>query len=339
MLSLVLGAAPAALAGEALAPGTAETVETDVACPAPCYVAPFFSGRGGLVAKEMPGNRRRPLTFALICGEAVLTRTVTPDREGIVRQAFTRDNGLACAADHGRIEISGVRAGGWYWINDDPNSALASLLSSEVLGFEQVRPLNPGGVTIVSPEGGAASFIKHEPSGRVGIFPHIQARPDPPPCAGERNLLNDCMLGTSFAAFEIVLRHGDEVVGDAIVRGGADGATYVVLTASLGGHGYVPVDPSTPPFANFHVGAPGSTAEEPVAVPGVSHAFPSADIGIQVETGAYGRCAPENRLRNTPVRVLVRATPREAGSGTHPNLPSRGIERTLTVSCPELLNP
>ena len=329
MLSLVLGAAPAALAGQPHAPGA---VEADISCPAPCYVAPFFTGRGGFVAEATPEARWRPLTFALTCGKAVLTRTVTPDGEGIVRQAFTRDNGLACDAEYGRIEISGVAAGGWYWINDDPNSALASLLSSEVLGFEQVRPADPGGVTIVSPEGGAVSFIKHEPSGRVGLIPHIQPGPETPPCAGGRNLLNDCLIGSSFARFEIVLRHGNEILGDAIVRGGADGETYVVLTASLGGHGYLPVD--GPPYADFHVGAPGSTAEEPVDAPGVTHAFPSADIGIQTE--ASGRCGAENELRDNPVRVVVRATPREAGLGTFPSLPSRGIERTLTVSCPEI---
>ena len=334
MLSLVLVAAPAALAGLAQASGA---VETDVACPAPCYVAPFFTGRGGLVAEAPPGAGRDPVTFALTCGRVVVTGSVTPDEGGIVRQAFTHNNGLACTADFGKIEISGVAAGGWYWINDDPNSALASLVPAEVLGFEQTRPTDPGGVTITSPEGGAASFIRHEPSGRVAILPHISPRPDPPPCAGERNLLNDCMIGASFAAFEIVLRRGDEILGDAIVRGGADGETYVVITASLGGHGYVPIDPSKPPFVDFFVGGPGSTREEPVAAPGVSHAFPSADIGIQPEAGASGRCAAESPVRDTPVTVVVRATPppRDGGSGTLPSLPPHGIERTFTVSCPD----
>lgn len=183
MLSLVLGAAPAALAGQVVTPGAVTRVRRRPARWMPwkswmpwrrtsparrrATSPPFFTGRGGLVARAAPGARRGPLTFALTCGDAVLTRTVTPDGEGIVRQAFTRDNGLACAADHGKVEISGIAAGGWYWINDDPTSALASLFSSEVLGFEQVKPVAPGGVTIVSPEGGAASFIKHEASGRV----------------------------------------------------------------------------------------------------------------------------------------------------------------------------
>ena len=104
------------------------------------------------------------------------TGTVEPDQSRIVRQAFTRANGLACDAESGKVEISGLKAGGWYWINDDRNSAVFSLVNSNVLGegHMRVRPIAPGGVTITSLEGGDASFVKHEMSGRVGIIcPHL----------------------------------------------------------------------------------------------------------------------------------------------------------------------
>ena len=127
--------------------GTADAAEVRVTCSAPCYVAPIFTGRGGFVAETVRGGPFGPVDFALTCGDTVTTGTVEPDEDRIVRQVFTRANGLACDAESGKIEISGLKAGGWYWINDDRNSAVSSLVNSNVLGegHMRVQPLAPGG--------------------------------------------------------------------------------------------------------------------------------------------------------------------------------------------------
>jgi hypothetical protein len=272
--------------------------------------------------------------FALTCGDTVTTGTVEPDEDRIVRQVFTRANGLACDAESGKIEISGLKAGGWYWINDDRNSAVSSLVNSNVLGegHMRVQPLAPGGVTITSLEGGDASFVKHEMSGRVGIISHILPAPEVPLCDAEENLRNNCELRGSY---EIVLKSGDAVVGSDIVRGGDDGETYFIVTASLTGSGYIPIDPATPPVAAYRIAGPGSTEENPVGTPGVNQAFPSADIGIEAAAGSGERCGETSSLRDVPVTVVITATDPEAGLGAVPPLPKEGIRRTVTVSCPE----
>ena len=314
--------------------GAADAAEVRVTCSAPCYVAPFFTGGGGFVAESVRGGPFGPVDFAVTCGNTVTTGTVEPDQSRIVRQAFTRANGLACDAESGKVEISGLKAGGWYWINDDRNSAVFSLVNSNVLGegHMRVRPIAPGGVTITSLEGGDASFVKHEMSGRVGIISHILPAPEVPPCDAEENLRNNCELRGSY---EIVLKSGDAVVGSDIVRGGDDGQTYFIVTASLAGSGYIPIDPATPPVAAYRIAGPGSTEENPVATPGVNHAFPLADIGIEAEAGSGERCAETSSLRDLPVTVVITATNPEGGLGAVPPLPKEGIRRTVTVSCPE----
>ena len=330
VLALAVGSVPAVVLGQTR---TADAGEVRVICSAPCYVAPFFKGRGGFVAEAVRTGPFGPVDFALTCGSRVTTGTVEADDDGIVRQVFSRANGLACDAETGKIEISGVKRGGWYWITDDVSSAVSPLFNSKVLdeGRMQVQPVAPGGVTITSVEGAAASFVKHEMSGRVGIIPHIVPVPEVPRCAVEDNLTNNCELR---ASYRIVLKHGDEVFGEDIVRGGEDGATYFIVTASLAGSGYIPIDPAAPPVADYRIAGPGSTEEARVRTPGVSHAFPDAAIGIQHESGPGGRCAETNAQRDVPVTVVVTATNPETGAGTVPGLPEGGITRTFTVSCP-----
>ncbi len=76
--------------------------------------------------------------------------------------------------------------GGWYWINDDLNSAVASLLPKTVVGNAQTAPIDPGGLTF--DKGDNATFVKHEGSGRVGILQHIMPTPPVAACGGKENV-------------------------------------------------------------------------------------------------------------------------------------------------------
>ncbi len=327
ILALLLGVLAASAWGQT---GSAEPATFNVICPAPCFVAPIFRGSGGFVGESVRG-RSGTVDFALSCGDSVTTISVRPDADGIVRQVFSRGNGLACDAESGRIDIAGLKPGGWYWINDELNSAVSSLLEKSVLGNPPSEPFDPGGVTITSLEDGAASFVKDEMSGRVGIIPHVVPVPFVPLCGGAENVSNHCELR---ATFEIVLKAGDTVLDRDVVRGGEDGATYFIITASLAGEGYIPTDPAMAPVGAYRIAGPGSTEENPVGTPGVNQAFPSADIGIEAESGPADRCAETNAQRDVPVTVVVTATNPETGPVTVPGLPEGGITRTFSVSCP-----
>ena len=82
------------------------------------------------------------------------------------------DNGLACS-DGGLLTVHDVEDGGWYWIHDQDNAAVSPLIASDILGnANNVMPLNPGGVTVLETSD-YASYVRHEPSGRVGIMNRI----------------------------------------------------------------------------------------------------------------------------------------------------------------------
>ena len=94
-------------------------------------------------------------------------------------ELLVTDNGLACA-DGGSVEIHGLMDGGWYWINDTDNSAVASLIAKDALGNAATAPANPGGtdITLDTPEDGMTSIIKQASTGRIGILHHILPEPE-----------------------------------------------------------------------------------------------------------------------------------------------------------------
>ena len=187
ILALLLGAIPAIAMGQ---------VETVVACEEPCYVAPFFKGQGGFVAQGRTGTE---VVVAVTCGSTVQTTAPEQDSGGIVRQLFTWDNGLACDAENGgMLQIDKIQPGGWYWINDERNSAVSPLVRAAALAGPPTTPFDPGGVTMTTSDGGAGTFVKHETSGRVGILHHILPVPVMPLCGGESNLSDQCLLAPRF---------------------------------------------------------------------------------------------------------------------------------------------
>ncbi len=195
-------AAPALLLVAALAPAPLAAQDgVTVSCPEDdCHYAPFFRGSGGFVGKRAASHVSAdgtPLdvTFAISCGSVIVSGSVREDTDGIVRQVLGPDTGVFCTDEGGIIELHGLEAGGWYWMNDDRSSATAALLPLGVLRNEQTRPVDPGGLAFSTFEGGTATYAKHEPTGRVGILPHVLPAPAPAGCSGPIEEAENCLLG------------------------------------------------------------------------------------------------------------------------------------------------
>ena len=242
MIALVLSAIPVAVFGQF---GVADAAEIGVKCPdEECHVAPVFVGEGGFVGEA--ADDFDVVNFVVTCGSTSTSASAEPDSAGIVRVAFSMDNGLACFDDDGgSIEIHGIMDGGWYWVNDSMNSAVSALLAKDTLGNDATEPTDPGGVMLTAAKYG--TFVKHEASGRVGIIPHILPEPmmemeDADLCGpywhdDDETFYNDttnCMLGSG--ATKIVMtgpgRNGrDTRLGGSVERNVASAGDVTVSFA------------------------------------------------------------------------------------------------------------
>ena len=240
-IALVLSVIPAMAFGQV---GAIDAAMVDVMCPpAECHTATYFKGSGGFVgmAVEMEDDEATEdvdesdveVAFIVSCGNTTTRAVAEKDDMGVVRQVFSEENGLACAAG-GSIDIHRLMDGGWYWINDDMNSAVASLMPKTVLDNAQVEPFDPGGLTFSAEEDGAATFVKHEASGRVGILQHIVPTPPVAACGGMANKSNNCVLN---AMYSITMTDGEDDPVGASVERAADAAIEVTL--GLGGSGFI----------------------------------------------------------------------------------------------------
>ena len=203
-IALVLSVIPAMAFGQV---GAVDAAKVGVMCPdAECHVATYFKGSGGFVgmAIEMDDDEATEdvdesdveVAFIVSCGNVTTRMVAEKDDMGVVRQVFSAANGLACDAG-GSIEIHQLMDGGWYWINDDLNSAVASLLPKTVVdNTPQTAPIDPGGLTFDA--GDNATFVKHEGSGRVGILQHIMPTPPVASCGGKENVSNMCVLHANY---------------------------------------------------------------------------------------------------------------------------------------------
>lgn len=310
------------LAASGLAFGQAD-VET--VCPDPCHVAPYFKGSGGFVGERAMADDAKTMdkdegavSFVVTCGNVTTTGTAPADAEGIVRQAFSMENGLACGEADGKIEISNLKAGGWYWIHDGINAAVSSLVNTGVLKNAQVAPTDPGGVTITKMgKDGAASFVKHE-SGMVGIIPHIHPTAPMAPCAAT-GPTNNCVVNASYS---IKLTTGTgaaaKPVGATVTRGAAD----IVVTPGIDAKG------------NLKTGSGQAFTVEGA----------NKDLGINADaaTGAVtitpedkGRCAADNIDRGTAIKVTVKVST-AMQDGYIPALPEKVADASFMVACPAL---
>ena len=144
-----------------------------VVCQTCDHVAPYFRGEGGFIAAVAEGADE--VVFVASCGNVTITGEAGTGG-GTVAQLFTWRNGLACDRDDGGLEISGVEDGGWYWITDETNSAVGSLIRRDVLDNEPTEITGAGaGVSMTMGKG--AVYLKETATGRVGILPNILPKP------------------------------------------------------------------------------------------------------------------------------------------------------------------
>ncbi len=185
-----------------------DPAKVEIACPDDeCHVAPFFKGEGGFIGEIADGFDE--VNFVVDCG-IVKTTASAEASDGVVAQLLNMGNGLGCASG-GSVEIHGLKDGGWYWITDEMNSAVASLMAKDVLGNDPVMPADPGSsdITLESMEGAATSIVKQVSTGRIGILHHVLPQPmmemeaadlcGPYWDGDDRTFYNDttnCMLGS-----------------------------------------------------------------------------------------------------------------------------------------------
>ena len=291
------------------------------------FVAPYFKGSGGFVGESATMDNMDTMdvdegavTFVVTCGNVTTTGEAARDEKGIVRQYFGEDNGLACGEADGKIEISNLKPGGWYYINDEVNSAVSSLVNKNVLDNDHVMPTDPGGVTIDKMgEHGAASYIKHEPSGRVGIIPHIQ--PTPPMATCSPASQNNCVVRASYS-IKLVTGAGttEKPVGATLTR---DAMETLTVTPSVDATGNL-ADGMGDTFMTKISGTDG------VKLHGVG-VNNDGSVTIEAQSGAGDRCGPKNIDRGTAITVTVEHD--EAGTGWIP-APGDLADRSFMVVCP-----
>lgn len=319
-VALVVGAAPALLSGQTVI----------VNCPEDrCQVAPYFAGEGGFVGESAGIGGESEVRFIVVCGNATLTSTAEPDNNGIVRQALNNANALNCRpGTSGRIEVDNLKPGGWYWINDDENSAVSALIPKSAIGNDRVDVTDPGGVVLSRNEDGAATWVKHAPTGRVGIIPNIVPSRPIPGCsgtAGEETAV-DCHLGSP-ESWRLTASPS------SVVRPTGDGATEEV-TVTLQGENFIATGVvAARAEVEHHAGVKGvifnqtSGVAPPEGQPGVL----VWEIGIGADDS---RCLPANndpdRLSPQTITVVLAET-----LGVIPDPPDDTVETTFTVNCPD----
>lgn len=318
-LAFLIGAVPALL-----------FAQVTVDCPEErCQVAPYFAGSGGFVGEPAGYGGEREVTFIVICGNTTITSTVQPDSDGVVRRALSDAEGLSCrAGTSGRIEIDNLLPGGWYWINEDVNSAVSALIPKEALGNEPIDVTDPGGVILDSPRGGVATYVKHEPTGRVGIIPRLVPTKPIPGCSGVvgSETAVDCHLGSPD---EWLLRASPS----SVVRPAANQAVREVVVTLYGEKFLTTGTVRARAEARYHASVEGilftrTTGElRQEGDPGV--------VRWLVEIAADDeRCLPANNDpdRGNAQTVTFRLLELE---GVLPDPPNDTVETTFTVNCPD----
>ena len=152
----------------ATAPDDSAATESSGACEG--YSAPFFRGSGGFVVEPADG---RSAELTVQSADARDARTVYAGRDGLAVELLASDlctNGGSPAEC--QVTFSGIRGGGWYWVNGDRNAAVAPLACSEDLGGG-TAPLDPGGVQAAPSTYGTGTLFIHDTQGLMGIVPQL----------------------------------------------------------------------------------------------------------------------------------------------------------------------
>ncbi len=328
---LLAGAVPALALGQSV----------NIVCSAEsCHFAPYFRGEGGFVGERAPTHvddrgAPLPIRFVLECGRVTVSGEVEPDADGIIRQLLTGREGLACWGDGGTFELRGLRDGGWYWINDRRNSAVSPLVRLGARANPETKPFDPGGVTMTTIRRGAATYVKHEPTGRVGIIPNILPVAATPDCSGEAPNGEACLLGSP-EDWSLVLTTGD---GDAPVGAGAiERGADVSVKVSLVGRNFVRTG-TVATDISLSGGTRGETILSAPAEVTISGTPPDAAEGGELAWTILVADDPDLCAATHPDRLLeqtVVVTASAALAGAVPAYAAgEGPSASFTINCPD----
>lgn len=297
-------------------------------CPAErCQIAPYFAGEGGFVGTSAGLEGESEVQFWVVCGNVTVSAAATPDADGIVRQALNAGNGFGCRAGaQGRVEVDNLRPGGWYWINDDRNSAVSAFIPKDAAGNEKIEVTDPGGVVLSREADGAATYVKHPGSGRVGIVPNVVPARPIKDCSGALGsaAAGDCHLGlpTDWRL----------VPSPAAVTRPTGNSPNKEVVVTLHGERFITTDTIAASTEVQHHSDVQSITSSDTARPTIG-----SEPGVLVWTVSVGaddnRCLPANnhpdRLNPQTITFLL-----DVLDGVIPDIPSDGVQTTFTVNCP-----
>ena len=229
-IALVLCAIPAVAVGQT------------VSCEDCSHEVSVFMGDGGLIAEA---DGAEMVTYVTTCDGVTRSGELTPSADGVVAMAF-QDEGVDChtADEDNMFQLGPVMDGGWFWITDETNSAVGSLVDMMVLDNDPTHPTSAGeGVTMTA--GSGAVLVKETNTGRVGILPTIlpeRPTPDAAVCgprystsarAYTLQATSSCMLGGGGSKVRLTGRgqYGGNVhlTSGTVTRDGAAGGNIVVM--------------------------------------------------------------------------------------------------------------
>lgn len=303
-------------------------------------MAPYFHGTGGFVGKARPGATE--VAVVIVCGDTSTERTYTPDPDtGRVAQAITGSD--ACPDGvNGVLVTGGLEDGGWYYMNDTTSSAVAPLIPLSVLSNPAAtqQPYDPGGLTVQTGPSVSindqtysdiGTFLKHDPSGRVGLFPHAAATRMSPRCSvpAASGPDNECFLNAVYTA-QITVDDGGTVTvyenGDTITRKSAGGGD-LTLVPGVEAVGNVVTDTV---FDEFSGGAPAVTGDGVHQIAAAAGGMSTVDI--EDADGAGERCEASNPDRGTMLPVKWTFTAANI-VGDAPRI-TTDLEVEVMVACP-----
>lgn len=344
-----------------------------------CHVVPIAGGIGGFVGRAKSGVEK--VGVIMVCrgarGTKVVERELTPGTGGVVSALFGVDDGsraaLFCEADEdATIELRGLVDGGWFWLHDELNTAVAPLMAKDVLDNRKIAPVNPGSpdILIEANRAGTASFLRDTSTGRVGILPHVVPLPesDVLPCGpmADGELADGspkyvaretgCVMGNGGTTVVFYTAGRTPITGGRVVRP-ATGEVRVAVALWLNGtgsvvHGAADMYPPTygwpgikgakPLAATWEATLP--TAQPPGTLPasaGIQLEDQAADDGYwEMVISASSDYCPAIGARHD-VRVRLRAS--NAGNSLNPvrppikgsqDLGGAASEGTFTLACP-----
>ncbi len=203
MCALILCAIPAVAAAQ-----------VEVNCESCTHEVSVYMGEGGFIATADDADM---VTWVSTCDGVTVSGELEPNDDGVVMELFTMDNGLACMDEKGgTFQLGPITDGGWFWVTDDMNSAVGSLVAKDILKNE-MTPITGAGEGVTMMAGKGAVYLKETATGRVGILPNILPEPPAPDAVicGPRRIdtspypFNDqmamnCMLGDGRTKIRLV---------------------------------------------------------------------------------------------------------------------------------------